>query len=67
MVLRKVTSTCDIGTGSSIESFTDDTVEKYGVVGGSASLPCNTSAISKENYPMLVMWFKDNNLNPFYR
>ena len=42
-----------------------DTV--HGVVGGAAELPCNTSAASPENYPMLVMWFKDNNLNPFYR
>ena len=39
----------------------------YGVTRGSVKLPCNTSAISEENYPMLVMWFKDDNLNPFYR
>lgn len=38
----------------------------YGVAGGSVDLPCNTSAANKENYPMLVMWFKDTNLNPFY-
>ena len=39
----------------------------YGVVGGEVELGCNTSSIRPENYPMLVMWFKDNNLNPFYR
>ena len=39
----------------------------HGVARGSVRLPCNTSAISEENYPMLVMWFKDDNLNPFYR
>ena len=45
----------------------DNTVTVYGVTGGTVELPCNTSAVSKENYPMLVMWFKDDNLNPFYR
>ena len=44
----------------------DKTVTVYGVSRASVELPCNTSAISEENYPMLVMWFKDNNLNPFY-
>eukprot|EP00090_Calanus_glacialis_P003293 TRINITY_DN12433_c0_g1_i2.p1 TRINITY_DN12433_c0_g1~~TRINITY_DN12433_c0_g1_i2.p1 ORF type:complete len:894 (-),score=128.32 TRINITY_DN12433_c0_g1_i2:185-2866(-) len=43
-----------------------DLPNSYGVAGGSVDLPCNTSAANKENYPMLVMWFKDNNLNPFY-
>jgi len=38
----------------------------YGVARGSVDLPCNTSAANQDNYPMLVMWFKDNNLNPFY-
>ena len=47
--------------------LSDKTVTVYGVTRSSAELPCNTSAISEENYPMLVMWFKDNNLNPFYR
>jgi len=45
---------------------TEDVPNKYGVAGGAVDLPCNTSAENKENYPMLVMWFKDNNLNPFY-
>ena len=45
----------------------DTTVVMYGVTRGSVKLACNTSAISEENYPMLVMWFKDDNLNPFYR
>ena len=47
--------------------FQGDLPTSYGVAGGSVELPCNTSAANKENYPMLVMWFKDNNLNPFYR
>ena len=47
--------------------LSDKTVTVYGVTRSSAELPCNTSAISEENYPMLVMWFKDDNLNPFYR
>ena len=39
----------------------------FGVVGGKVDLPCNTSSPHPQHYPMLVMWFKDNNLNPFYR
>ena len=56
-----------INKHSLIPFVPDNTVTVYGVTGGTVELPCNTSAVSKENYPMLVMWFKDDNLNPFYR
>ena len=36
---------------------------EFGVEGGSGLLWCNTTAAT----PILVMWFKDQNLNPFYR
>lgn len=35
---------------------------EFGVEGGSGRLMCNTTAAT----PILVMWFKDQNLNPFY-
>ena len=50
-----------------VQCFPDTSDVMYGVTRASVKLPCNTSAISEENYPMLVMWFKDDNLNPFYR
>ena len=37
------------------------------IVGGVASLPCNTTAPRPQNPPILVIWYKNGGGDPVYR
>ena len=44
----------------------EDLKEVYGVVSGSAHLPCNVTAPTPGDSPRLVLWYKDDKPQPVY-
>ena len=44
----------------------EDLKEVYGVVSGSAHLPCNVTSPTPGDSPRLVLWYKDDKPQPVY-
>ena len=44
----------------------EDLKEVYGVVTGSAHLPCNVTSPTPGDSPRLVLWYKDDKPQPVY-
>ena len=49
-----------------VESKGDDIKEVYGVVSGSANLPCNITSPVSGDSARLVLWYKDDSPQPVY-
>ncbi len=50
----------------SVECKTEELKEVYGVVSGSAHLPCNITSPSPGDSARLVLWYKDDSPQPVY-
>ena len=49
-----------------VECKVDELKEVYGVVSGSAHLPCNITSASPADSARLVLWYKDDSPQPVY-